>query len=341
MSPNEEPRQKQFVEDLVPKARVASVFVARDKSLAPFRNRPGQYLNLTLADRTGEIKGRAWDRAEELDKRFQPGDVVMVEGHIDEYQGQTQLIVKDLFVAERGTYDPADLVAHSPRSREEMLQELDEIIASIANPHLRTLLDGVFGDPDLRERFALAYGAKSLHHSYVGGLLEHTLSVVRILQTTAEIHPDLDRDLMITAGLLHDLGKLQELEGDLAVDYTDTGRFVGHTVLTDRMVCAVIGQIEGFPEPLRNLLTHALLSHHGTREWGAPVVPVTPEACALHYADNLDARVQGFKQVIAAGRQRGQTWSDYHRSYERSLYLGRAEEDPGDGEAASEQALPL
>jgi 3'-5' exoribonuclease len=344
MKHDKEPGPKQFVQDLVPNAQVASAFVARGKSLVPFRNKPGQYLSVTLADRTGEIKGRAWDRAEELGKRFQEGDVVVVEGHVEEYQGQRQLIIRELVVAEPDSYDPAWLVVCSPRDRGEMLEELDGIIATIQNPHLRALLDVVFGDPDMRARFAAAYGAKNLHHSYVGGLLEHTLAVVRILQTTAEIHPDLDRDLMLTAGLLHDLGKLEELAGDIAVEYTDTGRFVGHTVLTDRMVCAAMDQLEGFPEDLRNLLTHALLSHHGTREWGAPVVPVTPEACALHYADNLDARVQGFKQVIAAGRQKGgQAWSDYHRSYERSLYLGRAEEEqePSEVEPAPDQTLPL
>jgi 3'-5' exoribonuclease len=341
MAHEEEPRSKQYVADLVPKTRVGSVFVARDKSLAPFRNKDGQFLNVTLADRTGEIRGRAWDRAEELNQRFGPGDVVLVEGHVEEYQGQAQLIVKELSVAEPGSYDPADLVVCSPRSRDEMLDELDGVIGSVGNPYLLALLDSVFGDEDLRRRFADAYGAKSLHHSYVGGLLEHTLAVVRILQTAAEIHPDLDRDLMVTAGLLHDIGKLEELAGEVGAEYTDLGRFVGHTVLTDRMVCARAGQIEGFPTHLRNLLTHALLSHHGEREWGAPVVPLTPEACALHYADNLDARVQGFKQVVAAGRQKGQTWSEYHRSYERSLYLGRPDPSPEDGGVSGEQTLPL
>lgn len=341
MTHEEEPTSKQYVADLVPNVRVKSVFLVRGKSLAPFRNKDGQFLNVTLADRTGEIKGRAWDRAEELSQRFGPGDVVLVEGHVEEYQGQRQVIVRELVVAEPTSYDPTDLVVCSPRSREEMLEELDGVIGSIRNPFLLALLDSVFGDEDLRRRFADAYGAKSLHHSYVSGLLEHTLAVVRILQTAAEIHPDLDRDLMVTAGLLHDLGKLEELAGEMGVEYTDIGHFVGHTVLTDRMVCARAGQIEGFPTHLRNLLTHALLSHHGEREWGAPVVPLTPEACALHYADNLDARVQGFKQVVAAGRQKGETWSEYHRSYARSLYLGRPDPSPEDGGVSGEQTLPL
>jgi 3'-5' exoribonuclease len=146
---------------------------------------------------------------------------------------------------------------------------------------------------------------------------------------------------MLTAGLLHDLGKLDELAGEMSAEYTDTGRFVGHTVLTDRMICSIIDTIDGFPTHLFNLLTHALLSHHGERQWGAPVIPMTPEACALHYADNLDARVQGFKQVIAAGRQKGQMWSDFNRSYERALYVGGAEAEPDDNGTGPGQTLPL
>jgi len=146
---------------------------------------------------------------------------------------------------------------------------------------------------------------------------------VQILETVAEIHPELDRDLLIAGGLLHDIGKIEELEVGATFEYTDAGRLVGHIVLTDRMVMEAIEGIEGFPEELANRLTHLLLSHHGQKEYGAPVLPMTAEACALHYADNLDAHVQYFSQVVQDGAGSGNRWSDYQRLFDRYIYIGQ------------------
>jgi 3'-5' exoribonuclease len=324
----EEDMEKQFVRDLVPNARVTSVFAVKSKSLASFRNKPGQYMNLVLCDRTGEIKGRVWDRAEELSAGFEVGDVVLASGRVEEYQGTLQFVLTEVVLAPEGTYDPADLIARSGKSPEELLEGLDAAVAQVTEPYLRALLDSFMTDEDFRRNFAWAPGSKTLHHSYAGGLLEHTLSVVALLNTAADMHPELNRELLITGGLLHDIGKMRELGGAITVDYTDLGRFVGHTVLTDRWVGEKIAQIDGFPTELANLLTHMLLSHHGERDWGAPVVPSTMEACALHFADNLDAQVQGFKQVIQRGERTG-GWSEYHPLYQRTIYRGRPSE-PGD-----------
>ncbi len=333
--------EKQFVADLAVQTRVQAVFVVREQAMVPFRNKPGKFLNLTLGDRSGEIKGRAWDNAEQLAERAAVGDVVLVTGRVEEYQGQLQLIVADLVAAAPDSFDPDDLLPRSSRSREELLAALAATVAEVSNPHLRALLDLFLGDEEFCGRLVEAFGAKSLHHSYVGGLLEHTLSVVEILKCVAQLHPELDRDLLVAGGLLHDIGKLEELGGAVAVDYTDLGHFVGHTVLGDRMVTARIAQLKGFPEPMANLLSHMLLSHHGEREWGAPVVPATMEASALHYADNLDARVQGFKQVIAANRGGGANWSEYHRSYQRAIYLGPGREPATDAAPGEQTAGQL
>lgn len=321
---------KQFVRDLAVKAQVASPFVVKSKSLAPFRNKPGRFLNITLGDRTGEIKGRVWDKAEEIAARFEVGDVVAVSGRVDEYQGQLQIIASDVAKAEAGSYDPTDLVERADKSEEELLDWLDSILAEVTNPHLSALLSAFISDEEFKGRFARAHGSKTLHHAYEGGLLEHTLSVLEVLRTVADLHPEIDRDLLLTGGVLHDIGKLEELEGEAAVEYSDVGRFIGHTVITDRMVRKRIRDIEGFPEELANLLSHMLLSHHGEREWGAPVVPMTMEACALHYADNLDARVQGFKRIIRNAGDSPTGWSEFQRPYQRMIYLGPPAETPDD-----------
>ena len=322
---------KQFVSDLVVNAKVASPFLARDKSLVSFRNREGKFLSVTLGDRTGEIKAVLWDNAEQVAEGFSEGDVVAVRGAVGEYQGKLQIVLSSVEVGVEDTYDPEDMTVRSERTQRELLVWLDETVALVEHPHLRALLDSFFGDPALRRRLVQAHGARSLHHAYVGGLLEHTLSVVRLLLTVAEMHPEMSRDLLVTGGLLHDLGKLDELEGEMAAQYTDLGRFVGHTVITDRLVTARIAQIEGFSDQLANLLTHMLLSHHGEKEWGAPVEPCTMEACALHYADNLDARVQGYKRVIQQGAASDRSWSEFHRSYGREIYLGPAPTWPETG----------
>ena len=322
---------KQFAADLEVNAAISSPFVVREKSLSPFRRKTGKFLNLTLGDCTGQVPARMWDNAEEVASGFDVGDILLVAGHVEEYQGQLQVIVSDLAIADPADYDAADLVAHAGRSREQLLQWLDATVAEVSDPYLRALVDSFVVDPEFRDRLSAAHGSKTLHHAVVGGLLEHTLSVVAILKTVHELHPEMDLDLLIVGGILHDIGKLEELEGHISARYTDVGHLIGHTVLTDRMVGAKMAEIPGFPTELASLLAHLLLSHHGEREWGAPVVPMTMEACALHYADNLDARVQGFKQVIQDGQGSTTRWSAYHRSYQRSIYLGALADEREEG----------
>ncbi len=309
--------------------RVQGTYAARNKSLASFRSKPGQYLSLTLADATGEIPARMWDNAEEAAALFEGGDAITVRGVIEEYRGQKQMVIEKLKLAEAEELEGAELLPSSNRDLAALRERLLEAIESIREPHLRALVEAFFGDEEFMGRFCRAPGAKSLHHSHIGGLLEHTVGVVEVLETVARVHPELDRDLLIAGALLHDLGKVRELECGASIEYTDQGRLVGHTVLTDRMVSRAIADIEGFPQELADRLTHVLLSHHGQREYGAPVLPMTAEACALHYADNLDAHVQYFNQVIADGRSTGSRWSDYQRLFERYIYVGSSTEAPG------------
>jgi 3'-5' exoribonuclease len=328
--------EKQLVSDLAVNARVDSSFAVKSRSLAAFRNKPGQYLNLTLADRTGEIAARAWDNAERIADCCAPGSVVRVRGRAEEYQGKLQLIVEAVEEVAPSEVDPADYLPCSRRDPMEMMEEVDAAIESVTNPHLKALLKAFFSDTGFRNRFAHAAGAKSLHHSFVSGLLEHTVSAMRILWTVRESHPELDRDLLTAGALLHDIGKIEELTTGVTIDYTDTGRLLGHTVLTDRMVRERLAGLPGFPESLADTLMHMLLSHHGQKEYGAPIVPMTAEACALHYADNLDAHVQYFSQVVAEGAGSGNRWSDYQRLFDRYIYLGDAGASAAPPEAAED-----
>jgi 3'-5' exoribonuclease len=301
--------------------------------LAPFRNKAGNFLDLRLGDASGEIAAKMWDRAEATAESLAPGVVVECEGRVEEYKGARQLVLGEMRPLEAGEYELGDFVRCSARPREEMLDELLAAIEEIKSPHLHGLLEDIFGEAAFLERFANAPGASKLHHAYVGGLLEHTLAVAELCRTAAATHPGLNRDLLLTGALLHDVGKLEELGGMGAYDYTDEGRLVGHVVLTDRFVLAAIGRREDFPARLALFLTHMLLSHHGELEWGAPVKPKLAEALALHYADNLDAKVricEDYRESAEAGQGE---WSEYHRSLERNLYLGSTEEA---GEEAAE-----
>lgn len=320
---------RQNVTDLSDGVRVRSTFAVRQKRLVPFRNKPGKWLDLVLADRTGEIPARMWESAEEAARLFEVGDVVAVAGRVEEYQGRLQVIVERIRRCAEDEFDRADFLGSGKVDIAQAVEELMQWVGSVEQPDLRLLLEAFFGDGDFRARFAECPGSKQLHHAHLGGLLHHTLGVLRILEAVCRVHTELDRDLLIAAGLLHDIGKVEELEiVGTTIEYTDIGRLVGHIVLTDRMVNERIKGLPDFPEELAARLTHVLLSHHGQKEYGAPVLPMTPEACALHYADNLDAHVQYFTEVVQAGPP-GNRWSEYQRLFDRYIYLG-GERDRGD-----------
>ncbi|MCE5239077.1 HD domain-containing protein [bacterium] len=316
---------KQMVADLQPNQTVSSFFAVSQRSLIPFKNKSGSYLDLLLSDRSGSVIGRVWDGAEQIAEVCQPGSVVKVEGRVDEYRGKLQIIVEDVAPAEPGEYDRADMLEAAARDTGELLSEVFEFLGQVSNPYLRQLLESFFGDDAFVQAFAEAPGAKRQHHAHLGGLLEHTVSVVKLLSTVCELHPQLDRDLLIAGGLLHDIGKLAEFDTGVTIEYTDIGRLVGHIVITDRWVRERIAQIPDFPPELDNRLNHVLLSHHGQKEYGAPIVPMTAEACALHYADNLDAHVQYFVHEISKGGASGNSWTEYQKLFDRYLYIGSPE----------------
>ncbi len=324
------------ISDLKVGDKIVGTYAVKSKSLQAFKNKSGQFLSLMLGDASGEIRGVMWDGAEAAAELFKTGDAITVRTKVEEYRGEKQFVIDKLKRASEEECDGADLLAKTDRDPEELRASLMAFVEEVSDPHLSALLDVIFGDEDFVDRFCRAPGAKGLHHAHVSGLVEHTVGVARVLSTVVEVHPALNRDLLIAGALLHDLGKIEELETAIAIDYTDKGRLVGHIVITDRMVTRAIDQIEGFPAELADRLAHLLLSHHGQKEYGAPVQPMTAEACALHYADNLDAHVQYFGRVIADGKASGNHWSDYQRLFDRYIYIGGQCEPEGETDTAED-----
>ena len=329
--------KEQFVRDLKEGDRVLSFFLVKHKQLEAFRDRTrGQFLTLSLSDKTGQVLARVWERAPELAETFEEGDVVKVLGEAEEYLGRLQVIVEKLRPAEEDEFELEDFRPHTERDIEEMLAKLREASTSVENPYLRALLDSFFTDEEFVAAFSQAPSARRIHHAYLGGVLEHTVEVLQLCQTVLTLYPQINRDLLMTGALLHDVGKTQEFTYERDIDYSDEGRLLGHVVLSERMITERMVEIPDFPPELALRLRHLVVSHHGRYEWGSPRRPKTLEACALHYIENLDAQVNRFAQIIAARRDQAKPWTEYDTLLKRYLYVGQDE-----GELAIEEAGPL
>jgi 3'-5' exoribonuclease len=314
----------QRIADLSPEQPVSGIFVVRQKRLRPFRNKPGHYLDLVLEDSTGKITARMWDRAEEAAPNFEEGQAVRVEGKVELYQDSPQVIISSITPARPEEVGP-DVFPPLPQSKRpvpEMLAELRKIIGTISHTWLKKLMDAFLKDEQFMDRYTRCPGAKDIHHAYIGGLLEHTLEICQICEGVCKIYPQLDRDMLLTGALLHDIGKTEELQFQTAFSYTDEGRLLGHTLIGIRIISDKMDEMPGFPDDSRVRLLHIIASHHGDVDPLSPRHPMTAEACALHYAENLDAQVNRFVGLIEEARASGKSWTEYQRSLNRSLFSG-------------------
>jgi 3'-5' exoribonuclease len=252
--------------------------------------------------------------------------VVQVGGTVTTFRGVKRVSVDSLGPAVR--YDREDLIATGPRSREELTAELKTLVAGVSDVEMRRVLRAVFGQRELLERFSACPGSQSYHHAYLGGLLEHSVSVAGLCRRLAAQYAQVDGDLLVTAGLLHDLGKCEELTYDTAIEFTDEGRLLGHVVLGTRMLREALSAGHARVAPGRlMLLEHAILSHHGELEWGSPKRPSTMEALLLHHADNLDAKASGFASLLSGAARVDEGWTDSANLFRRPLWAPRAAED--------------
>jgi 3'-5' exoribonuclease len=313
-----------FVKDIRENDQVEGVFWVKEKSM-PVSRSGAPYLRLRLADRTGEIEARVWDGVEALADLFVRDDFIRIKAQATSYQDRVQLNIKSIKKESEANVSLEDFLLSSARDPEEMLAELVSICQEIENAYLKQLVMAFLEDKEFTKRFKQAPGAKRLHHSFLGGLLEHTLSVVQLIEKLKGYYEGINHDLLLAGGVLHDIGKIHELSYERSFDYTDAGRLIGHIVIGVEMVDKEINKIEGFPTELAMLMKHLLLSHHGQYEWGSPTRPMTLEAQMLHHLDDLDAKVNGIKEFMAKVEQ-GTRWTDYHRMFERFFYVGEGEE---------------
>lgn len=278
------------------------------------------FLSVTLCDRTGEVEAKVWERADELSRLFNEGDILEIEGYASSYRGQLQLTLSDLRAAE-GIEEPDIFLEVTSQDVTKMTSQLREILRGIEHPHIRALVDRFLGDREFMSLFKNAPAAKSFHHSYIGGLLEHTLSVCRLAQTVAAHYPDLDRDMLIAGAFLHDIGKVKELKFGGLIEYTDAGRLLGHLALGVSMIDEKLALLASFPEEISMRLKHLILSHHGEYVFGSPKRPKFLEAFALHLIDDLDAKMNGLKRFMDRDRQDG-NWTEFNRLFERYFLKG-------------------
>jgi 3'-5' exoribonuclease len=318
---------KLFVRDLADGQAVDSVFVVRERTRRQKRN-GDDFLRLTLADASGSMPAVCWEGVESLQDVARPGAVVRVKGRyaIDQRYGP-QLTVEELSATVEGDYELVHLVEAPPMDVRQMEADLGILIDTVRNPHLRMLLDELFGErSDVWRRFRAAPAAKFYHQAYSHGLLEHTLLVGQAVSAISASFPGVDRDLAVSAALIHDIGKIEAYALDPAcIDLTDDGRLHGEIPLGYYLVRRTIERIEGFPWELARALLHIQLSHHGTYENGSPVVPATREATIVHAMDNLGGKLGSFDR-LEKGLQEGESWSSFDRALDGAAYFAAAAE---------------
>ena len=288
-----------YIDKLRDGMHVSDVYLCKQKTIALTKNGK-EYGNLVLQDKTGQIESKIWDLHSPGIRDFDAMDYVYVEGNVTVFNNANQLNIQRIQKAPEGSYDQADYFPISSKNIDDMYKELRDLIASVKNLYLKQLLMSFFiDDKAFARRFKSHSAAKSVHHGFIGGLLEHTLSVAQLCSMIAGHYPFIDRELLITGALLHDIGKTSELSPFPQNDYTDEGQLLGHIIIGARMAEEHIASIDGFPERLRNELVHMILSHHGELEYGSPKKPALIEAMVLSLADNMDAKVETMYEALS------------------------------------------
>ena len=308
-----------FIKELREGDMISSIYLCKDKKT--LQTKAGKnYYSMQLHDKTGSVDGKVWDLSNGIG-HFESMDYIQVDAQVVSFQGALQLNIRRVRKAEEGEYDPVDYMPCSKRNIDEMYNELLEMIATVRDEHLHKLLEMVFTeDADFIKAFKIHSAAKTMHHNFAGGLLEHSLSVARLCEFYVKRYPVLNHDLLITAALCHDIGKMSEISSFPENDYTDEGQLIGHIVTGTIMLDEKIRQIDGFPVKLANELKHCILSHHGELEYGSPKKPALIEAVALAFADNTDAKLEGFIELLDGGNNNGNSeWLGFSRMFESNV----------------------
>lgn len=310
--------KKKFVKEIKAGDFVDDIFVLAEK-VTSHKKDGNPYINLVLTDKTGSIKGVIWDNLDQIPASIGSGDFVKIKANASEYKGSLQLVVKTISLSDEENIDAADFLPSTSRDVEQMFKRLLQISNSVENKNLKTLLDAFWADADFIVEFKSAPAAKAMHHSYLGGLIEHTLSATLLADKIAGHYSGVDRDLLIAGTILHDIGKIKELDYKIKIDYSDRGRLLSHIVIGVLMLREKIRSIKDFPEQAAVLLEHMVVSHHGSKEFGSPEPPKTIEAVLLNYIDEIDAKVSGIREFIES-EDTQDNWTSYHRLLERHFF---------------------
>jgi 3'-5' exoribonuclease len=330
--------QRVFLRECAPGDLVDDVFCVSGKQLSAASNGT-HFIKVLVSDRSLQVNGRMWKANREIFNSVPDGGFVRLRGKLENYQNNLQLIIEQIWAAKDGTYDLADLLPHTDKDIPTMCAKLHEILGSIQNRHLAAIVQAYLDDETLMKNLCRAPAAQSMHHAFIGGLLEHTLNAVEVADAIVKFYPGLNRDLVITGIFLHDIAKTWELSYDSAFGYTDGGNLVGHIVksalwVEDKVRAAEQMLGEKIPQNLIDVLQHIIISHHGVPEFGAVKTPATPEAIAVHHIENMDAKLMSSLSVTRGPRAEAEgSWTDYMKAFGGRLYrpdVAPAEVPPGE-----------
>ncbi len=306
-----------YLSDLQPNQTVQGTFLVSYKDVR--QKKSGEpYLSLTLTDRTGDLDAKMWDNAAEALNTFERDDFVRIKGLLQIFQNRPQLTLHKIQPVPESEVDLTDYLPASKRDRDEMFRELKGWIAGMSEPHLKHLLEAIFADEEIAQAYRTAPAAKTVHHNWIGGLIEHVLSLCTLARASATHYPHIDFDLLLTGVLLHDIGKIRELHYARSFGYTTEGQLLGHIQIGVQMVLDKLRLMPDFPPRLRDLVVHMILSHHGELEFGSPKIPMFPEALLLHLLDNMDSKMECMRALIDRDQQITGEWTAYNSALERA-----------------------
>jgi 3'-5' exoribonuclease len=297
---------------------ITSTFVVVVKQIKP-KKTGDPYLALTLGDRSGQLEAKMWDNVDDVLDAFEQDDYLKVKGLVNKYKNRFQLTIHKLRKLGESEIDFADYLPKTTKDIDELWQTLTNFVSSFQNPHLKSLVRAFMDDPEIAAAYRSAPAAKTLHHAYIGGLLDHVVSLFRSCDLVCRNYPQINRDLLLTGAFLHDIGKIHELTYNRSFSYTTKGQLLGHMVIELEMLQAKLALVPGFPDELKTMVEHLIISHHGQYEFGSPKLPMFPEALMLHYLDDLDSKMEAMRTHFEREASLDSPWTSYNASLGRPL----------------------
>jgi 3'-5' exoribonuclease len=297
---------------------ITSNFVVVTKQIKP--KKTGEpYLALTLGDRSGQLEAKMWDNVEEVLNAFEQDDFLKIKGLVNKYKNRFQLTIHKLRKLGESEIEFSEYLPKTTKNIDELWQTVTGFVASFQNPHLKSLVQAFMSDPEIAAAYRNAPAAKTLHHAYIGGLLDHVVSLFRSCDLVCRNYPQVNRDLLLTGVFLHDIGKIHELAYNRSFSYTTRGQLLGHMIIELEMLQAKLAMVPDFPVELKTLLEHLIISHHGEYEFGSPKLPMFPEALLLHYMDDLDSKMEAMRAQFEREADLESPWTSYNASLGRPL----------------------